>query len=163
MKRWFRPVAYSSIAVLALMAIFGGKAPADVAVVAASRTGARPAHARAEREAQPHTALRDRRGQRLSAALFAAPAPPSPSPAPVQAPAPVAAPPPDIKVLGWMQSETGPSVFVEWNGENYSLKPTESVDNGYRLDRVEAGFAYFTYVPTGDSRRYAVRDPALIE
>ncbi|GAB3094114.1 hypothetical protein [Lysobacter terrae] len=161
MKRWFRPLAYSCIAVLALLAIFGGKAPADATLVEAVRPRSSARHTQAP--ATQQAALRERRHQHLSAELFATPAPTVSLPPPAQATAPVAPPVPEIKVLGWMQSETGPSVFVEFNGENYSLKPAESLDNAYRLDRVEAGFAYFTYVPTGDSRRYPVRDPALIE
>jgi hypothetical protein len=88
--------------------------------------------------------------------------PPPPPPAPASS-APQAAPIPDIKVLGWMQSDTGPDVFVEWNGESHTLKPAESVGDAYRFDRIDAGLAEFTYLPTGESRRYPVSDPALLD
>jgi hypothetical protein len=165
MKRWFRPLAYSIIAVLAAVAVFGGKAPADASIVepASAHRDARPSRRATGTVApSPLTTVRARRPG-LPTDLFVVD---RPAPPPTTAPeivAPVTAPTPEIKVLGWMQSESGPFVFVQWNNESYTLKPTESVDAAYRFDRVEAGFADFTYLPTGESRRYTVRDPALFD
>ncbi len=89
-----------------------------------------------------------------------------PAMAPV-APLPVAeaapAPADDIRVLGWMSSDAGPLVFVEYRGQNYSLAPTQAVEETYRFDKIGGGLAEFTYLPTGESRQFTVSDPALIE
>lgn len=164
MKRYFRPMAYSSIVVLAALALFGGESPADTTTVEAApvRTTTAPI-ARAQRKSELPT-LHERESDAFPAALFAADAaPPTPAPAPAAPAAPVAAAPADLKVLGWMQSGSVPHVFVEWNDTSYTLKRTEMVEDLYRFDEIGGGFANFTYMPTGESRRYAVSDPALLE
>lgn len=159
MKRWFRPLAYSVILALGLLAIFGGKAPADTSAPdrgSPRRTAVAPAHG------QPLPTLHQRDQAVFPAALFAVdPAPPLPPPQPPE-PAPPPAPA-EVKVLGWMMSESVPYVFVEWNDASYTLKREESVGDVYRFDDIGGGFADFTYLPTGEGRRYAVRDPALLE
>lgn len=166
MKRHFRPIAYSLIAVLAALALFGGESPADTTVVAPARVHASKENARAERAPEGQLpSLRQRGSDAFPAALFAAdaivPAPPAIAP---PAPAlPVEAASADLKVLGWMQSGAVPFVFVEWNGTSYTLRQTEMVEEQYRFDEIGGGFASFTYLPTGESRRYAVSDPALME
>lgn len=159
MKRWFRPIAYSLILILAALAVFGGEAPHDPVLV-------EPSISRQTSKADPvgpdFARLRDRRREVLPSSLFT-----------VEAIAPVVVPPPaavtvapsvpDVKVLGWMLSDSTPYVFVEWSGDSYTLKPTESVGDTYRFERVEAGFADFTYLPTGETRRYTVSDPALLD
>jgi len=62
-----------------------------------------------------------------------------------------------------MQSGLVPYVFVEWSGASYTLKRSEIVEDLYRFEEIGGGFASFTYLPTGESRRYAVSDPALLE
>ncbi|NZA25161.1 hypothetical protein H0E84_02090 [Luteimonas sp. SJ-92] len=89
---------------------------------------------------------------------LAPPPPPSRPPEPPPPPAPA-----EIKVLGWMMSGSVPHVFVEWNDVNYTLMREEAVEDVYRFDGIGGGFAEFTYLPTGEGRRYSVRDPALLE
>lgn len=163
MKRWFRPVAYSLILLLLALAVFGGSPPAE----GADESIVRPIAARPLRDAQESAGfdpLRARIAEAWSADLFAVPARAVEAPPPQVAEAPAAPPPaPDIKVLGWMRSDDVPHVFVEWAGESHTLKPSESVGDAYRFDRLEAGSADFTHLPTGEPRRYPVSDPALLE
>jgi hypothetical protein len=165
MKLGFRPVAYSTIAVLVAVAVFGGDTPADASIVepVARRVESGTTTSAGTTSGVALTAVRKRRGQPLPAHLFTLDRPELPLAPTTQPNAPVAPAVSDIKVLGWMQSEDGPFVFVEWNNESYTLKPGEPVEEAYRFDRIEAGFADFTYLPTGESRRYTVRDPALLE
>lgn len=163
MKRYLRPIAYSTIVVLAALALFGGQAPADTATVEAVEARPRSPVARAERKSEL-PAVREREDDAFPVALFTAdaalPAPAVVSPAPA---APVSNAPADLKVLGWMQSGSVPHVFVEWSDTSYTLKQTDTIENLYRFDEIGGGFANFTYLPTGESRRYAVSDPALLE
>lgn len=163
MKRWFRPIAYSIILILVGLAVFSKPPP----TVGAENGGA--AHDAATRPslAAPATplataALRPRSNEELATGLFAASrAAPPPVPA---APAPVAADPPkDLKILGWMQSDAVPYVFVEYNGESYTLSPTQTVDDVYRFDKIGNGLAEFTYLPTNQPRQYTVSDPTVLE
>jgi len=169
-KRWFRPIAYSTIVGLAALALFGGESPADTAPAGtASASQVAPVVQRPRgqvgerRRVQALPLVRQRDGDAFPAALFAADALPSPPPAPTAPVAPTEAPPADLKVLGWMQSGQVPFVFVEWNGTSYTLQRSELVEDAYRFDEIGGGFASFTYLPTGESRRYAVSDPALLE
>jgi hypothetical protein len=164
-KRHFRPIAYSLIAGLAALALFGGESPADTTVIAPAHANARAPVKQVEQPARELPSLRERGSDAFPAGLFAADAtapaaPPVSSPAPAM---PVEAVPADLKVLGWMQSGTVPFVFVEWNGTSYTLRQTEMVEEQYRFDEIGGGFASFTYLPPGESRRYAVSDPALME
>ena len=161
MKRWFRPVAYSIVLALLGLAVFGGSAPAD----GADEAIVQPAPQRAARDAQAPVAIDPVRERRIawSANLFGvAPRPVEAAPPPVEVP-PTPPAIPDIKVLGWMLSESVPHVFVAWGEESYTLKPSEAVGEAYRFDRIDAGFADFTYLPSGETRRYTVSDPALLE
>lgn len=159
MKRWFRPIAYSLILILSAMAVFGGDIPADTVLV-------RPSVARQTLQARPAepglTTLHERSRDALPSNLFMVESIASVTPPP---PVPVVVAPstPDIKVLGWMLSDSVPYVFVEWGGESHTLEPTESVGDAYRFERVEAGFADFTYLPSGEIRRYTVSDPGLLD
>ena len=161
MKRWFRPIAYSSIALLVGLAVFGEGRSSDAGIVEALAPR-RAAVAVADDGQSALQPVRERAGQSLPADLFGVEPPPPPPPAPV-ASAPQATPIPELKVLGWMQSDTGPDVFVEFNGESYTLKPTEAIGEAWRFDRIDAGSAEFTYLPTGESRRHPVSDPALLD
>lgn len=166
MKRWFRPAAYTVILMLIALAVLGESPSVD------------PVHAtvlpvqvaRAPRLAKPQStqsletpAVRDRSDAAFTPALFAAaPRPAAPVvvlSAPMPAPqAPVA----ELKVLGWMQTESGPYAFVELGGESYTLTPGQ-IQEPYRFNKIGGGFAEFTHMPTGTTRQYAVRDPAVIE
>ncbi|UTA52656.1 hypothetical protein L3D22_09570 [Lysobacter soli] len=166
MRRHFRAIAYSLIAVLAALALFGGESPADTTVAAPVRVHANKSNARAERAPEGELpSLRQRGSEAFPVALFAADAmvPTAPAIAPPAPAPPIEAPSADLKVLGWMQSGAVPFVFVEWNGTSYTLRQTEIVEEQYRFDEIGGGFASFTYLPTGESRRYAVSDPALME
>lgn len=169
MKRWFRPVAYSTILALVGLAVFGRSGAEPEPVVAAVRPAAHgPSSPRAPLSsmAAPADSLVKPRSDAVFAdALFFAahvgPAIAASAPVPVAEAAP--APPEELKVLGWMLSDTGPLVFVEYRGQSYSLAPTQAVDETYRFDKIGGGLAEFTYLPTGDSRQFTVSDPALIE
>ncbi|EIL98059.1 hypothetical protein RHOFW104T7_15320 [Rhodanobacter thiooxydans] len=162
MKRWFRPVAYSTILILLAVAIFGRPAVPSASVAALP---ARVAH-RAEAAVRPASrapVLHVRSEEALAASLFdtavqtvAEEAPPAVE---TIAPAPSA----DLKILGWMQADATPTVFVAYGNENYTLTPTQSVKDVYRFDKIGGGQAVFTYLPTGEARQYAVSDPALSE
>ena len=161
MKRWFRPVAYSTIVILAVLAIFGG-APAEEAVAASvqpdrmSTRAARPV-------ATELPVVVARLDESFAPELFVAPerhvaVAPAALSAPVTTPAP-----PELKVLGWMISGSIPYVFVEVGGENYTLSMEQPVAGDYRFDRIGGGVVDFSYLPTGQGRQYAVSDPAVIE
>lgn len=164
MKRWFRPVAYSTIVILTMLAVFGG-APTDEAVAASvqpdriSTRAARPV-------ATELPVVLARIDESFAPALFVAPARQAPvAPvAPVALHTPVTTPaPPELKMLGWMMSDSVPYVFVEVGGESYTLSPAQPVAGDYRFDRIGDGVADFSYLPTGQGRQYAVSDPAVIE
>lgn len=160
MKKYVRLLAYCVIVVLLALAVFNRESPQAFEIVEASRPNAGPA----SRPAPPpgRAEMTKRHDSALSPQLFSSPAKaPVPGPAPFEA-IPVA-PPADIKVLGWMLSETVPYVFVEWQNESYTLSPTQSAGETYRFDRIGGGFADFTYLPTGATRQYVVSDPALTE
>jgi len=171
MKRWFRPVAYSLIAVLVALAVFG-PAPdsaADDFVRAAPREPVATPGASTNVDAAPPgdvaaplPALRPRGDDGFARDLFAAP-PPPPAPAPVEAAAPVEAPVPEIKVLGWLESDGVPQVFVEFAGDTAALTPGQLAGDAYRFDSIGAGTARFTYLPTGATREFEVSDPATSE
>lgn len=164
MKRWFRPVAYSLVLGLAWLAIFGD-APADVPVAAPADVAtlhAMPAAGDLDPRATAPAILK-RRGGAWAPTLFAVSHKAVVAVAPVEMMAPPPAPLADIKILGWMQTEAQPHVFIEWNSESYTLTPTQSADEVYRFDGIGGGIANFTYLPTGETRTYAVSDPALIE
>lgn len=161
MKRLFRPVAYSLIAVLAALAVFGEDSAAPV--IAAPMRESRPARPASPGQASL-PALRERSVAGLHAGLFAVDrAPPPPPPAPVVEVPPPPPPEPELKVLGWMQTETGPHVFVELENENHDLLPTQTAGTLYRFDAIGGGFAEFTYLPNGQSRRYPISDPTLLD
>jgi hypothetical protein len=171
-KRWFRPVAYSLIAVLVAMAVFANPSPeaADDFVRAVPRDASEapsegPATGttagEAATEAMPPPALQPRDDAHFAAGLFAAPAPPPPPP--VEVPAPVEAPIPELKVLGWLELDGAPQVFVELNGETDALTPGQLAGDVFRFDSLGAGTARFTYLPTGATREFAVSDPAASE
>jgi hypothetical protein len=162
MKRWFRPVAWSIILVLLALALFGGERPESssaVAVVAPVRRPPRSAPvAPARAEALPGRSA-------ISAALFEADTvvEAAPAPAVAVAPASPAAVVSDLKVLGWMQSGGETLVFVEYAGQTYTLSPQQVAAGAYRFERIGAGQASFTFLPTGEARQYAVSDPAVLE
>jgi hypothetical protein len=62
-----------------------------------------------------------------------------------------------------MLADAAPTVFVAYGNENYTLAPAQSVQGIYRFDKIGGGQAVFTYLPTGETRQYAVSDPALSE
>lgn len=162
MKRWFRPVAYSIIAVLALLALFG-KPPAKPDTVAAT-SRAVPAGTAAERRNASgpvaNAGIAGQRDDRLDPDLFGAPTPAQV----VTAPTPdVAAPIVELKVLGWMTIDDAPVVFVQYNGENYTLSPGQTVEDVYRFDKIGGGSAEFTHLPTGQPRQYPVSDPTVLD
>lgn len=135
------------------------------------RPSAAPEVVQASRVARPHVeagaevqmpAIRGRRASSVTLDLFTSPDPPPPvaptlAPVVVQSPAP----PPEVRVLGWMSSGSRPYVFVEWENENYSLLPTQTLGDAYRFDGIENGVAGFTYLPDGTTRQYAVSDVTL--
>ncbi|WP_368564627.1 hypothetical protein [Pseudoxanthomonas sp. UTMC 1351] len=106
--------------------------------------------------------LAERSAEPMPSELFTAPAaPPLSAPAP---PAPVLPPPPaEVRILGWMLSDAVPYVFVEWEKENYTLQPEQSVGDLYRFDRISEGSAQFTFLPDGTTRQYPVSDVTMSE
>lgn len=161
MKHWFRPAAYSTIVILAALAVFGG-APTEEAVAASvqpdrvSTRAARPV-------ATEPPVVRARLDESFAPALFVAPERQLPV-APVVLSVPVTTPaPPELKMLGWMMSNSVPYVFVEVGGESYTLSPAQPIAGDYRFDRIGDGMVDFSYLPTGQGRQYAVSDPAVIE
>jgi hypothetical protein len=163
MKRWFRPVAYSAILVLLAVAILGrpATAPADAVVLPA-----RVAHrieATARPASVPTSRLQARSKQAWPVGLFGAADQPIAEQAAPVAEAAAPAPPADLKILGWMLADATPTVFVAYGNENYTLTPAQSVQDVYRFDKIGGGQAVFTYLPTGETRQYAVSDPALSE
>jgi hypothetical protein len=174
MKRWFRPAAYSLIVVLLALAVFADPAPADPAsgfVRAEDRdpsplatTLPAPSTATPSPAANDATAgapaLHPRGEATFAADLFTAP-PPPPAPEPLAAPEPVAAPMPELKVLGWYESDAAPQVFVELGEETHALTPGQLAGDVYRFDSIGAGMARFTYLPTGVVREFAVSDPTV--
>jgi hypothetical protein len=173
-KRWFRPVAYSLIGLLVVLAAFADPLPEDPAAgfVRASDDGTRADSAAPPRPAAkastdapavaPTTnpALRPRGEATFAIDLFAAP-PPPPAPEPLAATEPVVAPMPELKVLGWYESDATPQVFVELAEETFALTPGLLAGDVYRFDAIGAGMARFTYLPTGATREFAVSDPAV--
>jgi hypothetical protein len=159
MKKYFRPIAYSVITLLVALAMFA-KNPPETSQSERSPTAVTSRGVPAADDSSP--LLGKRSDQDLAPALFAVDKK-APPPAPPVTPAAAEAPPPDIKILGWMLSESVPHVFVDWKNESFTLIPGESLDQTYRFDKIGAGFADFTYLPTGETRRYTVSDPALIE
>lgn len=164
MKRWFRPIAYSAILILVAMAIFGRPSARNAdAVVLSTRVAHRAMAPAGSGETKSAFTLHARRDEALAATLFHASAPAlTRDVAPAAAPA-TPEPPADLKILGWMLSDTMPTVFVTYGNENYTLSPTQSVNGVYRFDEIGGGQAVFTYLPTGEVRQYAVSDPALSE
>jgi hypothetical protein len=81
----------------------------------------------------------------------------------MEAAAPVEAPVPEIKVLGWLESDGVPQVFVEFGGDTAALTPGQMAGDVYRFDAIGAGKARFTYLPTGATREFEVSDPATSE
>jgi len=158
-KKYFRPVAYSIIVLLVALAMFAKNPPEAGQVEHSPGTVGSPRALAADAHSP---FLVQRSDQDPAPALFsvAKKAPPS---VPVAAPVATEAPPPDIKILGWMMSESVPHVFVDWKNESYTLTPGESLDGIFRFEKIGAGFADFIYLPTGETRRYTVSDPALIE
>jgi hypothetical protein len=172
-KRWFRPVAYSLIATLVALAVFADPAPADPAgQFVRAEAGARdpapiattaptPTSPTPEREGPATTAdLRARGEATFAADLFTAP-PPPPAPEPLAATEPVAAPMPELKVLGFLETDGAPQVFVELGEETFALAPGQLAGDVYRFESIGAGMARFTYLPTGVAREFAVSDPSL--
>jgi len=63
-----------------------------------------------------------------------------------------------------MQPSGGdPMIFVEYAGETYTLSPRQVAGGAYRFEKIGAGQAEFTFLPTGEARQYAVSDPAVLE
>lgn len=159
MKRYFRPVAYSAILVLGLLAIFDGEPATVPAVDQDAPVATRPRQFASD---QSVANLAWRTNEALPLELFATNAkvlvaPTSPAPTVAQTALP------DIKVLGWMLADSKPYIFLDWSNENYTLSPGESVGDMYRFDTIGQGFADFTFLPTGEARRYTVSDPVSIE
>ena len=165
MKRWFRPVAYGIIAILVALAVFSKpKEEDDLLAPAALRSDAgelRVPRAARHDPVDPAFALRDRNRDRWATNLFLANRQVTVTQAPVT-PA-VAASIPEWKVLGWMMSDATPFVFVEFEGEGYSLTPSQTAGDVYRFDRIGGGFAEFTYLPDGKTRQFPVSDPDASE
>lgn len=160
LKRWSRPIAYSLILVLGVLAVFGdeGSPHGDTVVQAAP---VRVEHGGGSGPSLP--ALSQREATPFPQELFVAdPVPQPPTLAPVVEPTPAPAPK-EPKILGWMLSEAVPYVFVDWEGASHTLKPSETLDDAYRFDGIDDGFADFTHLPTGQTRQYVVTDPALLD
>lgn len=166
MRRWFRPVAYSLIALLGALAIFG-KPPVeanDEATVQPLRTASPSRRINRATEATTASVLRTRDTDSMLVDLFDGVAEAeSVAAQPAADVAPAVAPPPELKILGWMESGGLPTVFVQYANESYTLTPSQSVDGVFRFEKIGGGQAEFTYLPTGESRQYAVSDPALSE
>jgi hypothetical protein len=167
MNRWFRPVAWSIILVLLALAIFGSdpkKAPPGTLVVPIRHV---PRKARPAIAAPPGRAVLSARRGAISTELFAAEASGPTDPAPALSVVPTPLPPvvpADLKILGWMQPSGGdPMIFVECAGETYTLSPRQVAGGAYRFEKIGAGQAEFTFLPTGEARQYAVSDPAVLE
>lgn len=71
----------------------------------------------------------------------------------LQTPAPS---PPEVTILGWMQAGATPHVFVEWQGDNHALTPSQELDGMYRFEGIDQGMAEFTYLPEQTTRLYRV-------
>jgi hypothetical protein len=162
MKRWFRPVAYSTILILLAVAIFGRPATPSASVATLPERVAHRAEA-AARPASHAPVLHERGKEALAANLFDAAVEPVAEEAPPVVETVAPAPPADLKILGWMLADAAPTVFVAYGNENYTLAPAQSVQGIYRFDKIGGGQAVFTYLPTGETRQYAVSDPALSE
>lgn len=162
MKRWFRPVAYSTIALLSVLALWGG-GQTEVAVAAPmqpERTSARSAGT-----VPPELpVVQARVDESFASELFVAPERTAPA-APVELSTPVMASsaPPELKMLGWMMSDSVPYVFVEVGGTSYTLSPGEPEAGDYRFESIGAGVVDFVYLPTGQTHQYAISDPAVVE
>lgn len=159
MKRHFRPAAYTVTVIALLVALLIREPDASFQVVHATPRNASPPRA-ADSPDVPRLARRPTAA--LSPRLFATRAKAVELQVEQIDAIPVMAPE-DIKVLGWMLSDVDPYIFVDWQDENYTLSPSQSVGDTYRFDRIGGGFADFTYLPTGATRQYAVSDPALEE
>ena len=159
MKRYVRPLVYCVIVVLLTLAVFNQKSSPALEIVEASRPHAAPTSPPPTSE---QVGMMTRGSLALSPQLFPSPVK-TPEPTPASFETIPAAPPADIKILGWMLSEAVPYVFVEWQNESYTLSPAQSAGETYRFDRIGDGFADFTYLPTGAARQYVVSDPALTE
>lgn len=70
---------------------------------------------------------------------------------------------PEITILGWMLSGATPHVFVEWQGENHALIPSQTLDETYRFEGIDQGMAEFTFLPEGTARMYQVGDLGSLE
>jgi hypothetical protein len=157
--------------VLVALAVFADPAPADPAAqfVRAGAAGPEPESAPATEAAPPNvqgeapvavTAVRLRGEATFAADLFAAP-PPPPAPEPMAAPAPGEAPIPVLKVLGFLEADGVPQVFVELAEETFALTPGQLAGDVFRFDSIGAGLARFTYLPTGAAREFPVGDPSV--
>lgn len=155
MKRWFRPVAYSIIALLAVLAVFGDGTSVEAETATPATTVALAVPAPVE----PLPAIRERKPAAFPIELFATEqavlAPVSVVPPSVSTPPP----PAEIKVLGWMVSEAVPYAFIEWKGASHTLALNEAVEDTFRFDAVGGGLASFTHLPTGEVRQYPVSNP----
>jgi hypothetical protein len=76
------------------------------------------------------------------AARRAAAAPPAPPPAPQ-------APPLPFRFIGMMHDAGQTSVFVAQGDRNHIVRPGESIDGTWRLDRVTEKSVLFTFLPLG--------------
>lgn len=168
MKRWFRPLAYSIIAVLVVLAVWPVPPPQDdesvAAVVAPSVREPRDAPV-ASASAGPQ--LAPRAEAMLSARLFSAPATAAAAEEVIELPVLPELEPSEViiepKVVGWMQMGEVPYVFVEYAGAHHALAPGEEVDGVYQLEGVDDGYAQFKHLPTGQERLYPVSEPDAVE
>ncbi|HEY1137603.1 MAG TPA: hypothetical protein VGE64_08950 [Xanthomonadaceae bacterium] len=166
MKHWSRPVLYSAVVILAVMAYLAPpKTEDDLLVNKESGVSAKPRRQlSSERDADAFIAIAPRRSKPMVSNLF--PAEPKPQPVHVEKAVdavPLPSPMPEFKVLGWMELETVPHVFIELSGESHTLSPGEAIADVYRFEKMGAGVAVFTYLPDGRVREFAVSDPALSE
>jgi hypothetical protein len=165
-KRWFRPVLYAVMAILAIMAYLAP--PEDDDDLLASRKRVVSMKPRRDvsgvRDIGGFVAIEPRRVEPMVPDLFQAE--PKPQPVVVEKAIDAAsspAPMPDLKILGWMELETIPHVFIELSGESHTLSPGEIVADVYRFEKMGAGVAVFSYMPDGRVREFAISDPALSE
>lgn len=166
MKRWARPLVYLLVVTLAVMAYLAPPESEDDLLatrIRPDRTDAR----RVER-GRPHgdgfIAIAPRLSKPMAKDLFPAEAAVQPTVA-VEAPDVALSPPPmpDLKILGWMELESVPHVFIELSGESHTLIPGATAADLYRFEKMGAGVAVFSYLPDGRLREFAVSDPALSE